>query len=111
MTLNDAALNIGANAIRAAITHVSLHSAAPNATGSNETTAARRPIAWSAAVAGDITASNIAFTGVAANGPVTHLGYWSAATGGTFYGFRALAGDQSANAAGEYTVTSVSETS
>ena len=59
---------------------------------------------------GDITWSNIAFTGGAASGPVVRVGYWSASTSGTYYGGSLLTGDATFNAAGEYTVTSVVET-
>lgn len=107
MALNDTLLNIGANAMAAAATHLSLHSAAPDAAGSNACTSARVAASWPGAATGDITVTNKAFTGVAASGPVTHVGLWSAATAGTFYGAYALTGDQSANAAGEYTLTSL----
>jgi hypothetical protein len=50
----------------------------------------------------------IDFEGGAASGAATHLGFWSAPTGGVFYGFVPLTGDQSFNAAGEYTVNSIS---
>lgn len=109
MPLNDAALNVGAGAIRTAITHLSLHSSTPNSSGSNETTAARVAAGWGAvAGSGDFSATNKAFTGVASSGAVTHVGFWSASTSGTFYGYQALTGDQTANSAGEYTVSTVS---
>lgn len=107
MALADSLLNAGAAAMAAAATHLSLHSATPSATGSNETAAPRVPAAWSTPAGGDITATGRAFTGGVANGPVTHVGLWSAATGGTFYGSVALSGDTSFNAAGEYTVASL----
>jgi hypothetical protein len=91
-------------------THLALHTADPGATGINQSAAARVAAGWGTASNGVVTATNKAFTGGAASGPVTHIGYWSAATGGTFRGSRALSGDTSFNAAGEYTVTSVSET-
>lgn len=106
MALNDAALNVGANAIKAAITHVSLHTAAPNASGSNESTAGRQAVAWGTVATGDFSSTAaLNFTGATANGPITHVGYWSAGTAGTFYGSQALTGDTTANSAGEYTVT------
>lgn len=71
---------------------------------------ARVAATWSAAATGgDISDGPVAFTGLPANGAVTHVGYWSALTGGTFRGSRLLGGDTAANAAGEYTVTSVAE--
>ena len=108
MALNDAALNVAAGAIRTAITHLSLHSSAPNSSGSNETSAARVAAGWGAVSgSGDFVATGKAFTGVAANGAVTHVGFWSASSGGTFYGYFALTGDATANSAGEYTVSTV----
>lgn len=109
--LNAPSLVIGGTAMRNAITHLQLHSANPGAAGTTSpTTAARQPSTGVVDAAGKITWSNIAFTGNAANGPVTHVTYWSAITGGTWYGTTALTGDTVANAAGDYTITSVTET-
>ena len=106
MSLNDAILNVGCDAMRLAATHLGLHSAVPDAAGSNRCTSALVAAGWPAAVAGDTVALNKAFAGVAASGPVTHIGFWNA--GGTvFYGAQPVTGDQSANSAGEYVVTSV----
>lgn len=110
MALNDAALVLAANAIEGAITHMQLHSADPGATGLNAV-GSRVAVNGTVDGDGDITWSNVAFTGLTANQAVSHVGYWSAATAGTFYGAAALSGDLAANAAGEYTVTSVTETS
>lgn len=108
MPLNDALLNIGVNAMQAAATHIAIHTAAPDITGSNQSTAARVACTWPTAATGDFGAlTNKAFTGGAASGPATHLGFWSASTAGTFYGWLPLTGDQTFNAAGAYTVTSV----
>lgn len=107
MALVDAALNTAADAITAAYPYVAIHTADPGTTGANESTAARVAAAWPAASgSGDVTITNKAFTGGAASGPATHLGLWSALTGGTFGGGFALTGDQTFNAAGEYTITS-----
>ena len=104
---NDALLNIGATAMANASAYLSIHTATPNDTGSNESTAARKPITFSIAANGDVTITNgpIAFTGGAASGPAVAGGFWSAVTGGTYYGHRLLTGDQTFNAAGEYNVT------
>lgn len=112
MALNDPALVVGANAIDAAITHMQLHSGARGASGTtNVTTAARVAVNGTVDADGDITWTNVAFTGVAANGAVAEVSYWSAITAGTYYGGAVLTGDATANSAGEYTVTSVTETS
>lgn len=110
MALITAGLNVQVTALAGAATHLALHTADPGATGTNAATSARVAAGWGAATNGVITATSKAFTGGAANGPVTHVGLWSAITGGTFYGSQALVGDQSFNAAGEYTVNSVSVT-
>ena len=105
MALNDAALTVAGSALSSAITHLAIHTADPGSTGLNPSSAARQPVTWTN-TNGDLTASNIAFTGGAASGPATYVGYWSASTGGTFYGSDALTGDQTFNASGEYTITS-----
>lgn len=110
MALNDTILNIGATAMQNAMTHAALYTAAPDASGTtNLTAAARKPITWDAAANGDMVLTvDAAFTGGAANGACTVVGFWSALTGGTFYGYLALTGDQTFNAAGEYNLTGVS---
>lgn len=109
MALNDTILNIGAAAMQAAMTHLQIHTAQPNASGSNEATSARQTITWVTAANGDMVATvDIPFTGGAGSGPATHVGFWSAGSGGTFYGWLPLTGDQTFNAAGEYTVTDIS---
>lgn len=107
--LNDTVLNIGAAAMQTAMAYAAIHTAQPNATGSNPSTAARQPITWDTAANGDMVATvDLAFTGGAASGPATHVGFWSALTAGTFYGWLPLTGDQTFNAAGEYTLTGIS---
>lgn len=110
MALSDAAMIVAANALRSAITHAQLHSGAPGGAGtSNVTSASRQAITWAAATSdGDFGLSSaLNFTGVAASGAVQYVTLWSASTAGTFYGSYALTGDQTANAAGEYTVTAI----
>jgi hypothetical protein len=109
MPLNDALLNIGVTAMQGAALYIQIHTALPNTSGSNEATSARILCSWPAAANGDFgTLSNKAFTGGAASGPATYVGFWSALTVGTFYGYLPLTGDQTFNAAGAYTVTSLS---
>ena len=107
MALNNTCLDIGATAMRNAITHLALHTANPEPTGTSPATSARQAAGWGAVANGDFSTSNVNFTGGAANGPCTYVGFWSASTGGTFYGSQALTGDQTFNSAGEYTITSL----
>lgn len=109
--LNDAALITGANAIEAEITHMQLYSAATDAAGTANAVGTRVAVNGAVDADGDITWSNVAFTGLTANQAVHSVGYWTAVTGGAFRGSSGLSGDLAANAAGEYTVTSVAENS
>lgn len=108
MPLHDSLLNIGADAMAANATHLSLASADPGSTGANQTTAGRLAAGWGAATnGGDISISGPkAFTGGASNGAVTHVCLWTAATGGSFRGAFPVTGDASFNSAGEYTLDS-----
>lgn len=109
MALNANGLNVMANALAAVATHGALHSAAPDSSGSNQTSAARKPLTWGSAASGTVAVTGTyAFTGGAANGAVHSLGLWSALTSGTFYGSFAITGDASFNSAGEYTLDSFS---
>ena len=112
MALNDAALVVGANAIDAAITYFQLYSGAPGAAGTTNAVGSRVAVNGTVDGDGDITWGPVEFTGLSANQAVAYVGYWSASSGGTYYGATAMGGgsDTNANAAGEYTVTSVTET-
>lgn len=109
MPINNAALNVMADSFRTTYPYLGLHTATPNVdTGTNQTTHARvLHGAPAASGSGDLTITNKNFTGGAASGPVTHVGFWTAATAGTFGGYFALTGDVTSNAAGEYTITSL----
>lgn len=101
---------LAANALRAAITHLQLHSGDPGSSGtSNLTTASRQSVTWSAATSnGDFGLSApIEFTGVTPSGDCTYVSAWSAITGGTHYGNFALSGDTEADGAGKYTLTAL----
>lgn len=106
MALNASEINVGTAAVAADIDHLSLHSAQPDGTGSNETSASRQTVTPSSS-GGVITIGSTAFTGGAASGACTHVGFWH---GSTFRGYLALTGDQTFNAAGAYTVSSVTIT-
>jgi acetylornithine/succinyldiaminopimelate/putrescine aminotransferase len=111
MALLDATLDIGMTAIAGACGYLALHSADPGTTGANPTSAARVAATWSTSTNGDIVTTNKAFTGGAASGAVLYVGFWSAATGGTFRGSQIIptsaGNDLAFNAAGNYTLNSV----
>lgn len=104
--LNAAAMTAAGAGLAAAITHVAIHTAQPDASGSNLSTAAKVAVTWTN-TNGDLTSGSKAFTGGAASGPATHVGFWGGAGQNTFYGDNPLTGDQTFNAAGEYTITQV----
>lgn len=108
--LNDPALTVGATAIKNVITHFQLHSATPSAGNTTNTVGSRVASTGSVDADGDITWTGINFTGLTANQTIAGVSYWSASTAGTTYGYAALTGDLAANAAGEYTVSSITET-
>ncbi len=92
MPLNNTAKNIGVDAVTAVIGFLSLHTADPGGTGANEATGgspayARKAITWGASSSGVAAASGSpVVTFDAPAGTYTHVGFWSALSGGTNYG-------------------------
>lgn len=111
MAFNDTMLVLMANSADTAITHMQLHSGARGASGTTNVIGTRVAANGTVDGDGDITWTNLAFTGLGANQAVAEISYWSASSSGTYYGGAVLSGDANANAAGEYTVDSVTETS
>ena len=109
--LNDAALLTGATAIKNEITHMQLHSTNVGGSWGTNAVGSRVAVTGTVDADGDISWSNIAFTGLNANQPIGGVSYWTASSGGSNRGGSATSGDATANSAGEYTVTSVTETS
>lgn len=114
MALNNAALVVAADALQAVLLAMQLHSGDPGAAGTaNVTSAARQAIGWGAPSGpGSFGLSaSVVFSGVAANGAAQYVSLWDqVAAGGTWYGNFALSGDQTANAAGQYSVTALNLT-
>ena len=109
MAMNSAGLTAAADGFKAAYPYLSIHTTGAVSSSTGESTAARVAAAW-VNTNGTLTSTNKSFTGGAASGPAIRVGYWSAATGGTYGGGSLLTGDQTFNAAGAYTITSVTET-
>lgn len=108
MPLFEAALNPMAEKFKTDFPFIAIHTAVPSEAGSNQAASARLAANWTVADDGDIAIGGAKnFVGGAANGPATHLGFWSQlAVGGVCGGYGALTGDQAFNSAGEYTVDS-----
>lgn len=106
MPLFDSLLNPAADTMTALITHLSMHTALPDVTGSNESTAPREPVTWDPAASGDADmAAPVVFSGGAPSGPAPYIGFWEGpGPGGIFHGWTEGIGDQTFNAAGELTV-------
>ena len=91
--------------------YASLHTADPGTSGTSECTGgtpayARKAITWAAPASGFVASSAALIFDVPGSTTITHLGYWSAATGGTFLGSRALDATQAYSTQGTYTVAS-----
>lgn len=107
MGLNTAGINAFLEDGNEAVVWVAIGS---GSTSSDQTSTARQQLVSSVA-SGVITATGVpyAFTGTPGAG-ATHALLFSASSGGTFYGFDALAGDAAFNANGEYNLTSLTLT-
>lgn len=71
---------------------VSLHTDEPDADGSNEVSGgspayARKAITWGEPANGNVDSTNQPVFDVPAGTTVSHVGFWSAQTNGTFYGY------------------------
>lgn len=109
MAMNAAGLTAAADGFKTAYPYLSLHTTGAVSSSTNESTAARVAASW-VNTNGTLSIASKNFTGGAASGPVVRVGYWSASTGGTYGGGSLLTGDQAFNAAGQYTVNTLTET-
>jgi hypothetical protein len=107
MPLNTAGINAFLDDGNEAVVYVAI---GDGQTSTDQTSAARVQLT-STVAAGVITATGVpyAFTGTPGDGATNAL-FFSAASGGTFYGYDALTGDTTFNAAGEYNLTSLTIT-
>jgi hypothetical protein len=110
MGLNNNGRNKAADGVTAVAVFVSAHTADPGTTGTNEVTGgspayARKAITWSAASSGSAASSNSPVLDIPASTTVTHIGFWSAATSGTFYGSADVT-DEAFGGQGTYTLSS-----
>ena len=92
------------------LAYASLHTASPGESGTSEVTGgspayARKAITMAAASGGQIAASNQPVFDVPGGTTVTHVGFWSAVSGGTFLGYADVT-DESFAGQGTYTLTS-----
>lgn len=105
--LVDAGKHLQLNGLAAGVTFVSLHTADPNGSGSDEVSASpytRQSVSWAAAASGSVSTDDAVVFDVPGSTTINHLGYWSASVSGTFYGSRALDTAQTFATAGTYTL-------
>lgn len=105
--LVDAGKNLLLDGFAGGVTFVSLHTADPSTGGTNEVSGGaytREGISWASAASASVSTSASIVFDVPGSTTITHLGYWSASTAGTFYGSRALDTSQTFATAGTYTI-------
>lgn len=110
MPFSASAKNYMLDQLGTQVAYLSLHTATPGSTGANEVSGgspayARKAAAWNAASAGSKPLSNTPTFDVPASTTVTHLGFWSASTAGTYYGYVDVT-DELFTGQGTYQVTS-----
>lgn len=107
--LVDAGKNLLLDGFAGGVSWVSLHTADPSTGGTDEVTGGaytREATSWAAAASASVSTNAPIVFDVPGSTTITHLGYWSASTAGTFYGSRALDTQQTYATAGTYTISS-----
>lgn len=107
--LNNTAKNAMLDHLGTLIAFASLHTADPGAGGANEVAGgspayARKAITWNAAASGNLDNNANPVFDVPAGTTITHVGFWSLVSGGTFYGSGDIT-DEVYGGQGTYTIT------
>lgn len=103
MALNANGTEAALNHVASLISHVSIHSADPGATGLNEI-GTRQTVSWNPAAGTNLDNAGTVEFAVTSGQTIHSVGLWSAATGGTFYGFKALPAPESFGNDGTFTI-------
>lgn len=107
MAFTNNAKNAAVDGIAAAATYISLHTADPGTTGTNEVSGgsyARVQTTWAAASGGSRTGSQ-AVLNVPAGTTIAYWGIWSAASAGNFHYGGTLPASETYGSAGTYGLT------
>jgi hypothetical protein len=106
MALETNALNLMLDELGTNITYVALHSGPGSADelSGGSPAYARKAISWNTAASGNLDSAVQPQFDVPGGSTVSHVGYWSAATGGTFYGTAPVT-NESYTDQGLYTLT------
>ena len=107
MAFTNAAKEAAAAEVTSLGAYISLHTADPGTTGASEATGggyARQITTWTGgATDGAVNGSQVTFD--LPVGTYTHVGFWTAATGGTFIGGTAMSSNAVLSGAGQLLVT------
>jgi len=108
--LSDAGKNLALNGFAGGAVYASLHNGNPSTTGANEITGgspayARKSVSWAAAASGALTTNAQIVFDVPAGTTIQYVGFWSLASGGTFYGHVTITNETFAGQ-GTYTIAS-----
>jgi hypothetical protein len=109
MALTATTRNTMLGTITSNVTYFSLHTADPGASGTAEVSGSpytRESASWASASGGTVATNAEVVFDVPGSTTITHIGYWSASTSGTFYGSRALDASQTYATTGTYTLAS-----
>lgn len=90
MAFSDAGKKLMLDGFSPSAVFVSLHTGDPGTTGANELTGGtpayiRKAITWNAVSSGNLDSSNTPVFDIPGSTTISHLGYWSAETNGTYY--------------------------
>lgn len=102
-----AALNLAADAVAGAVAEISLHTAEPDTSGSDEVSGgsyARQTASYASASGGSADLSSSVTFDIPASTTVSHYGLWDSTS--AFLGAEALASSQTFSSAGTYELTS-----
>jgi hypothetical protein len=103
----DAGKHLMLDGFGTGVVFVSLHTDDPSTGGTDEVSGGaytREGVSWASAASGSVSTSASIVFDVPGSTTITHLGYWSASTSGTFYGGRPLDTSQTYATAGTYTI-------
>jgi len=105
--LVDAGKNLLLDGLVDGVEFVSLHTDDPDGTGSDEVTDSpyeRQSVEWAAPASASVSSASVIVFDVPGSTTINHLGYWSASSGGDFYGARALDAPQTFATTGTFTI-------
>lgn len=106
MALNDTAKNYMLNQLGGQVGYVGLLTADSSGAeiSGGSPAYARKAVTWASASSGNLDSSSTPVFDVPGGVTITHLGFFSAATGGTYYGSAALSASETFGSQGQYEV-------